>query len=323
MPRPKMAPDPYLLGKVSALYYLRHHTQQEIAKRLRVSRPTVSRLLREARELGYVQITVASPRGLHLDLETQLEEMFGLETVHVVEGGASQSTELLRRQLGAAAAHYLARSVRAGEKIGLAWGTTLSAMVSAMVPMPVPGTRIVQVLGGLGPPDAPEYGGELVRRLAVLLDAQAVLLPAPGVVATAAVRDVLGKDPHVRAALTELGSLDTVFVGLGSLASNAVLNDGHTLSKQALKELRTGRAVGDIALRFFDSHGQPVRTSLDDRILGITTEQLRQVDHVVAVAGGEDKVAAIAAALEAKIVNVLITDRVTADSLVGRAPKVG
>src|SRR5438874_1778951 len=171
MPRPKSAPDPYLLGKVSALYYLRDHTQQEIAERLRLSRPTISRLLREARDLG--------------------------------------------------------RTVRPGETIGMAWGTTLSAMVDAMVPMPTEGSRVVQILGGLGPPDAAEYGAVLARRLAHQLDAQAVLLSAPGVVATPAVRAVLGKDPHVRAALNELDFLDTVFVGLGSLASNAVLNDGH------------------------------------------------------------------------------------------------
>jgi DNA-binding transcriptional regulator LsrR (DeoR family) len=316
MPRPKSVPDPYLLGKVSALYYLRHHTQEEIAKRLRVSRPTVSRLLREARDLGFVQITVASPRGLHLDLESSLEELFHLQTVYVVEGSTGQSADLLRRQLGAAAAQYLARTVRTGETIGMAWGTTLSAMVDAMVPMRTLQTRVVQILGGLGAPDAPEYGVELVRRLARQLDAQAVLLPAPGVVATSAVRDVLRKDPHVRAALTELDSLDTVFVGLGSLASNAVLNDGHTLSKTAKKELRTRHAVGDIALRFFDAHGRPVATALDDRILGITTEQLRKVERVVAVAGGADKVKAIAAALEAGIVHVLITDRATAEALV-------
>src|SRR6476620_3765999 len=63
MPRPRSAPDLYLLGKVSALYYLRDQTQQEIAERLRLSRPTVSRLLRDARDLGFVQITVASPRA--------------------------------------------------------------------------------------------------------------------------------------------------------------------------------------------------------------------------------------------------------------------
>ena len=319
MPRPKSAPDPYLLGKVSALYYLRHHTQQEIAERLRVSRPTVSRLLREARDLGYVQITVASPRGLHLDLETRLEELFHLQAAQVVEAPAGQSPDLLRKQLGAAAAHYLARTVRPGENIGMAWGSTLSAMVDAMVPVSAPGARVVQILGGIGAPDAPEYAAVLVRRLARLLDAQAVLLPAPGVVANPAVRDALRKDPHVRAALEELSSLDTVFVGLGSLASNAVLNDGHTLSKLAIKDLRTKNAVGDIALRFFDAHGQRVDTALDNRILGITTDQLRQVDRVVAVAGGKDKVSAIAAALEAEIVDVLITDRATADALVAMA----
>ena len=315
MPRPKSVPDPYLLGKVSALYYLRHHTQQEIARRLRVSRPTVSRLLREARDLGYVQITVASPPGLHLDLETRLEDRYGLESVHVVESGASQSTDVLRRQLGTAAASYLSRSIRPGETIGLAWGSTLSAMVGAMVPMATANTRVVQILGGVGAPDAPEYGAELVRRLARQLEAQAVLLPAPGIVATSAVRDVLSGDRHVRAALDELDALDTVFVGIGSLASNTVLNDGHTMSRQARKELQARGAVGDIALRFFDARGAPVRTALDDRMLGITTAQLRAAERVVAVAGGADKFDAIAAALQADIVDVLITDRITAEAL--------
>ncbi|CAN5205829.1 sugar-binding transcriptional regulator [soil metagenome] len=319
MSRPKSPPDHYLLGKVSALYYLRDQTQQAIAERLSLSRPTVSRLLREARDLGYVQITVTSPRGLHLDLETRLEDAFGLQSVRVVDWDVGQDVSILRRQLGAAAAQYLARSITPGETIGMAWGTTLSAMVDAMAPLPTADTRVVQILGGLGPPDAAENGGELVRRLAQLLGAQAVLLPAPGVVATPAVRDVLSNDPHVRAALNELDALDTVFVGLGSLTSNEVLNDGHSFSRQARKELRSGHAVGDIALRFFDEHGRPVQTALDDRILGITTDQLRKVRRVVAVAGGADKTDAVAAGLKTALVHVLITDRATAEALLTRA----
>jgi Transcriptional regulator, contains sigma factor-related N-terminal domain len=323
MSRPKSPPDHYLLGKVSALYYLRDQTQQAIAERLQLSRPTVSRLLREARDLGYVQITVTSPRGLHLDLETRLEDAFGLKSVRVVDWDAGQDIALLRRQLGAAAAQYLSRSIVPGETIGMAWGKTLSAMVDAVNPMPTANTRVVQILGGLGPPDAAENGGELVRRLAQLLDAQAVLLPAPGVVATPAVRDVLSTDPHVRAALNELDSLDTVFVGLGSLTSNEVLNDGHSFSKQERKDLKARHATGDIALRFFDADGSPVRTTIDDRILGITTEQLRKVGRVVAVAGGGDKTGAIAAGLKTKLVHALITDHTTAEALLPARAKGG
>jgi DNA-binding transcriptional regulator LsrR (DeoR family) len=319
MPRQKNQPDPYLLGKVSTLYYLRDHTQQQIAEHLRLSRPTVSRLLREARDLGFVQITVASPRGLYLDLEMRLEDQFRLETVDVVESDASSTDQLLQRLIGAAAANYLSRTLRPGETIGMAWGSTLSAMVNAMTPMPTADVRVVQILGGLGAPEAAENAAELVRRLAQLLDAKAVLLPAPGVLATQAVRDVLREDHHVRAALNQLDTLDTVFIGLGSLSSNAVLQDPHSPWYEAREELRKRGAVGDIALRFFDAHGSPVHTMLDDRILGITTQQLRRVGRVVAVAGGPEKVDAIAAALEARIIKVLITDRMTAEALVARS----
>jgi DNA-binding transcriptional regulator LsrR (DeoR family) len=319
MPRPKNPPDPYLLGKVCALYYLRDQTQQEIAEHLHLSRPTVSRLLREAREMGFVQITIASPRGLYLDLEMRLEDQFRLETVNVVDSEPGSSDELVRHRIGAAAANYLARTLRPGATIGMAWGTTLSAMVNATAPMSTSDVRVVQILGGLGAPDAADNAAELVRKLAQLLEARAVLLGVPGVLATQAVRDVLREDRHVRAALNQLDTLDTVFVGLGSLSSNAVLQDPHSPWSEAREELRSRGAVGDIALRFFDAHGSPVHTSLDDRILGITTHQLRRAGRVVAVAGGEDKIDAIAAALEAGIIKVLITDRMTGDALVARS----
>jgi DNA-binding transcriptional regulator LsrR (DeoR family) len=315
MARPRSAPDYYLLGKVSTLYYLRDQTQQQIAERLRLSRPTISRLLREARDLGVVQITVAPPLGLHIEDETRLEERYGLSTAQVVTADPALPPALLQRQLGAAAAAYLARTVQPGENIGLAWGTTLSAMIQAMTPTPAAGVHVVQTLGGIGPPDAEAYAAGLVRRLAQLLGAAAVLLPAPGVVATTGVRDVLRDDPHVREALRRLDALDTVFVGIGALATNSVLNDGHSFPAGTVAELGAAGAVGDIALRFFDAAGAPVRSSLDDRILGISPEQLRRVPRVVAVAGGADKHAAIAAALRTRIVDVLITDQVTAEAL--------
>ena len=195
MPRPRSAPDLYLLSKVSTLYYLRDQTQQEIAERLRLSRPAVSRLLRDAQTHGIVQITISPPRGLHIDLESRLEEQFGLGVVRIVPTEPGTSPDLLRRQIGAAAAAFLSRTVHPGDTIGLAWGTTLSAMVQAMAPMATDGVHVVQTLGGIGPPAAEAYAAELVRRLAQLLGAVPVLFPVPGVVATTEVRDVLRNDP--------------------------------------------------------------------------------------------------------------------------------
>ena len=278
----------------------------------------MSRLLQEARELGIVQISVTPPTGLHIELEEQLEARFGLEEVQVIDVEAGRSAEETRRQIGAAAAGYLARTVQPGESIGIAWGTTLDAMVRAMVPFPCDGVRIVQMLGGIGRPDAESYAAALVRRLAQLLGAAPVLFPVPGIVATAEVRDVLRNDPHVQAALRYFDRLDTVFVGIGSIASNPVLNDGHSLPPGTHAALVEAGAVGDIALRFFDAAGAPVRSSLDERILGITAEQLHKAPRVVAVAGGPEKTDAIRAALKSEMIDVLITDQETAESLAER-----
>ena len=319
MPRPRSAPDLYLLSKVSTLYYLRDQTQQEIAERIGLSRPAVSRLLRDAQTQGIVQITISPPHGLHIDIETRLEERFGLDVVRVVAIEPGSSPDLLRRQIGAAAASFLARTVHPGDTIGMAWGTTLSAMVQSMAPLATENVHVVQTLGGIGPPSAEAYAAELVRRLAQLLGASPVLFPTPGVVATSEVRDALRSDPHVQAALSHFDALDAVYVGIGSIATNPVLNDGHSLPAAMHAELVAAGAVGDIALRFFDANGQPVRSTLDDRLLGISAEQLHKVPRVVAVAGGKDKIEAIHAALRAKLVDVLITDQDTAEELARRS----
>jgi DNA-binding transcriptional regulator LsrR (DeoR family) len=319
MPRPRSAPDLYLLSKVSTLYYLRDQTQQEIAERIGLSRPAVSRLLRDAQTQGIVQITISPPQGLHLELETRVEEQFGLDVVRIVSVEAGTSGDLLRRQIGGGAAGFLARSVHPGDTIGLAWGTTLSAMVQSMAPLATENVHVVQTLGGIGPPAAEAYAAELVRRLAQLLGASPILFPTPGVVATPEVRDVLRNDPHVQAALRHFDTLDTVYVGIGAIGTNPVLNDGHSLPPGTHDQLVAAGAVGDIALRFFDADGKPVHSSLDDRILGITAEQLHKVPRVVAVAGGADKVEAIRAALKSKMVDVLITDHDTAEALAGRS----
>ena len=61
------------------LYYKNHFSQQEIAKRLNVSRPWVSKLLAKALELGIVKITIDSPLSGDSDLEETLQQKYNLQ----------------------------------------------------------------------------------------------------------------------------------------------------------------------------------------------------------------------------------------------------
>jgi len=310
--------DLRLMSKVSALYYLQGLKQREIADRLHLSRPKVSRLLQEARDRGIVQISVSPPSGSFIDLEGELERQYALEEV-VITAADVQPTRgdlsFLKQQIGAAAAQYLRRTVEDGDVLGVTWGTTLQAMMEALPPVSTTGVHVVQTLGGVGPPEAEAHAADLSRRLAQQLGGRLTGLPTPGIVDSVAARDVLLADRHAQAALELFPTINTAYVGIGALDTNPIFDEDAAVAGQIYETLANSDAVGDIALRFFDADGHAVHTPLDDRLIGITLEQLNSVDRVVGVAGGPPKVGAIRGALRGHRVDVLITDHETARTL--------
>ncbi|MBI5951165.1 MAG: sugar-binding transcriptional regulator [Chloroflexi bacterium] len=305
-----------LLVKVSKFYYEEGLSQDEIIERLDLSRSKVSRLLQQARDEGIVQITVVTPKHLFSDLENKLEKRFGLREALVVETHANDSQENILRELGIAAAGYLERSVGAKSTIGISWGLTLHNMVTALHPRRIPHTKVVQIIGGLGQPEAEVHATDLCRRLAHAVGGQLTLLPAPGIVASQQAREVLLADLYIQRAMEMFKQLDFAFVGIGAPDPESVLmRDGSIISNNELKMLLERGAVGDIALRFFDSKGQAIQSEIDNRVIGITLDQLKHAGRVIGIAGGPGKLPAIMGALNGKLINVLVTDSVTAEKL--------
>lgn len=305
-----------LLVKVSKMYYEEGLSQDDIILRLHLSRSKVSRLLQQARDEGIVQITVNTPRQLFSDLEDRLEKRFGLNEAIIVDAHTGDSEENIIHELGIAAAGYLERTVEASTALGISWGSTLNAMVAALHPRQLPKTKVVQIIGGLGQPEAEVHATDLCHRLARTLGSQLTLLPVPGIVATQQARNVLLSDPFIRQATEMFNSLDVAFVGIGAPNLNSVLlRDGSILSTEELDFLLKNGAVGDIALRFFNAQGEPVDSEINQRVIGITFEQLQHIPRVVGVAGGPGKYQAILGTVRGKLINVLITDSKNAEKL--------
>jgi DNA-binding transcriptional regulator LsrR (DeoR family) len=316
MARVALAEEIRLLCKVSKLYYESGLTQDEIVGRLHLSRSKVSRLLQQARDEGIVRITVISPPGMFPELEVQLESRFRLREAVVVEVREPESQSAVTRELGVAAANYLQRTIRDHDVIGISWGSTLSSMVASMQPTPLPEAHVVQIIGGLGRPEAEAHATELCRRLSQHLNCRLTLLPAPGIVDREGVKEVFLSDSHVQHAFTLFSQLSVALVGIGSPAPDSVLmRDSSILNPAELQNLMTKGAVGDIALRFFDAYGQPIPSDIDNRVIGITLEQLARVERVVGAAGGPQKVEVLRGALRGSLINVLITDHLTARRL--------
>ena len=314
-----------LMTKVARLYYEHDLTQPAIAAQLDLSQATVSRLLTRAKQEQIVRVTVNVPHGAYPDLEEALQQTYGLKEAVVVDSIDHGDQSL--RDIGAAAAYYLETTVRSGDVIGISsWSATLLAMVDALQPPSrLSAIQVVQILGGLGNPAAENYASRLIGRLANLLKADAVLLPAPGIVGSHAALPILLEDRYVRAAMATFDRITIALVGIGTVEPSGLLaSSGNIFSPQELDMLRAAGAVGDICLRFFDAAGAPAVTPLNERVIGLSLQQLRGVKRAVGVAGGRRKLRAIRGALQGRWINVLITDRMTAQDLlqVGETPRL-
>lgn len=309
-----------LITKVASLYYEHNLRQIDIANQLYLSQAKVSRLLKRALEENIVRITVSGPRGSPSDLEYTIQQTYGLKDVIVVDTGADED-ELLHN-LGSAGAYYLESTIKNGECIGISsWSETLLAVANAMTILDnAVKAHVVQILGGIGNPNAAHHAAQLTRVMAQLVNGEATMLQAPGVVGLAGTRSILLSDPFVAKAVSQFDEISMALVGIGSVAPSRLLaSSGNVFSKEELGLLRKAGAVGDICLRFFNKDGRSVNTPLEDRVIGISLEQLKRVPRAIGIAGGLRKLGAIRGALMGQWISILITDQLVGQELIGSA----
>jgi DNA-binding transcriptional regulator LsrR (DeoR family) len=311
----EMDPKTYrLLAKLAKMYYEDDLTQKEIGNRLGLSRIKISRMLRLAKEQKVVQIVISPEGESHIDLEHELEARYNLAEVIIVSP-TIYSQEIIREELGMAAAHCFLRSLNGNETVSITWGRNLSAMVAALTPARYPDLRVVQGLGGLSEPISDYDGVELVQRMAQTLGARGVILSAPGIVKHKETKDALLQERHIADVINMAANANIAIVGIGNPAPDTLMRANKIFTEEEFDWLLAKGSVGDIGLRFFDQDGIPIRGDINNRIIGLDLDKLRKIPRVIGIAGGPEKFEVIRAALRGNFINVLVTDINTAHRL--------
>ena len=308
-----------LKTKVARLYYQQELRQGQIGKQLGLSQATVSRLLKNARNKGVVRISVNQPSSGHTDLEDELVKKYSLKDAVVVECPSDTDEKYILREIGSAAAFYVETSLKNQDVVGISsWSETLLALVDAIHQVPgKKGIKVVQILGGVGNPSAEVHANRLTGRFASLVGGIPYFLPAPGIVGSEESLKVILDDQYVREAMDLFQEVSIALVGIGDVEPSKMLSmSGNIFTEEEQFLLSQNGAVGDICLRFFNAKGELVKGPLDNRVVSMNLEQLRNVNQAIAVAGAERKYQAILGALRGNWINILITDRRTAERLV-------
>lgn len=306
-----------LLAKISWLYYMDGLTQKEIGQRLNLSRPKIVRLLQKARAEGIVEIRIASDTRLNVSLSRALEERFALKEAIVTDTLSDEKAT--RAQVGKAGAAILDRIIEDEQVIGVGMGRTLSSMLNFMQPRKTDRVLVRGIAGSYEVPGRDESAYNISWRLADLLEADIEQLYCPMIVADAATRSALLRDRELKAISERIAEDDLALIGLGALNEESPLLRMGYLDENSLETITRLGAVGEIMGRFFDIHGRPVESPLDDRIIGITLHELCQIPNVVALASGPTKIEPLIGALHAQCLSTLITDHDTAQAVLERS----
>lgn len=287
------------LLQIAQMYYEQHLRQSEIAHKLNISRPLVSRLLNEAREAGIVHIEIRSPLKQRQWLWDKLAQNFGIQGGLTLPLAANDHTT--NRQLAAAAIDYLLGQPAACWGVG--WGTIIGELTAIAEQRPAKSliASICPLVGNSGVSSRNYRSDETIRILARQFGAQAHYLYAPAFVETAHERSLLQQLQYYQTVYHQWEQLDLALVNIGNYPS---VPDFACASRYG-DLLTTGKAKGRLLAYYFNRHGQ-ILQSETDYALQIPLELLQRCSNVIGICSANTTTAALHGALSTGLLHQII-----------------
>lgn len=306
--------DEEQLLRIAWYYYVDELTQDEIAKRMSISRASAGRLLERCRTLGLVNFSIQSQHYDAFRYSRELREKYGLrEAVVVPDGIVSDDPSALNKRLGRGVAQYLQSRLKDGETLGVGWGETVGHALAALTPNSVSSVQLVTLTGGAGMYFRSWMGLRSFTHGPQVPDG---VIPAPIVTTTPELADGLYSEPAVKEVLAMAASSDHAVIGIGAVSGLPTLVQVRYVTDTELGEIADAGGVGDVLGEFYDADGNFIDVPIHRRRIGISAADLKQVPNVVAAAGGVEKVPAIKGALQGGFIDALVTDEAAAKVLV-------
>jgi central glycolytic genes regulator len=244
-------------------------------------------------------------------LEEQLKERYQLREVIVVTGD-SDASPYTKKEMGRLAAAALRKAVQKEAVIAVTGGSTLAEVASQLIPSaPLKGSLFVPARGGIG--ESVEFqANTLASVMAKKTGGQYRLLHVPDNLGEEAYHTLI-QEPHIREIIPVIRTARIVLHGIGEAK---VMARRRKAEQSTLDALEGSGALAEAFGYYFDKEGQVVHRM---PTLGMRLEDLKQVETVIAVAGGSSKGKSIAAVLHYGAEHILVTDEAAAKQILAQS----
>ena len=306
------SPSDKVVAEAAWLYYVKNLTQNEIATKMKLSRPTIISYLRLAKAREIVSVRLSGDHFRLNDLADRLGNHFALDDVNVIPG-EGLSDEGLLQEVCEAAAHILLSFVQPGDQLGVSWGATLS-LISDSVPFwPIENLTVRQLIGAMSNPLLPTAERCSIE-IAHRLNAQCINLNAPAVCSTLELSTLLRSEPIIAEQLMQLRNCNKAIFTVSPATRDSHVTQFNIITGEEADRYIDNGAAGIIAGRFIDAQGEPVTGDVDERLMGVELVYLRKMNGLL-VASGMEKTTAVIAALKGGFANSLVIDSLLAEAI--------
>lgn len=311
--------------KVVEMHYKQGMSQQEIGKKLNVSRTTISRALAQAKREGYVQIQINYPQDSAISLETTLEQKFDLKEAVIA---STQNEQDLQDEIAFYASDYLLRTLKNHMTVALTRGVTLQHMVDYLGKdvrlkfLKTDDVKLVPLMAATNiSTSVPKqyrmaYSNYLIEEVARIFNGNSYQMFAPQYVTSAETRDVFMQEKSIKEVFDLARSADIAIAGIGTLNENSALINAQMIPLEEYKRLQKLGGKGELLSHILDKNGNLLNDQFEEHLIGLTLEDFKQIPIRVGVACGLEKKEAILSVLRGGYVNVLITDEKVANYLI-------
>lgn len=298
------------------LYFIAGNTQDEIARKLHVSRATAQRLVSLCLSERLITFRLEHPIAACMELAQRLKDAFGLSYCEVAPTDPAAPSSLHGIAERAAALLESILDAETPAIIAIGTGRATRAAVEQVRSMERPNHQLVSLVGNISP-DGSASVFDSAARLADITKARLYPIPLPVFVSSADEREALLRIHAVARVHAIAERADLRLMGVGQIDDHAQLHVDGFITWEELMELKRLGAAGELTGWAFDGQGRIIAGGSNERI---TSVPHRVPDGTLSVGAaiGPAKVAAIRAALTGGVLNGLITDEATATALLAR-----
>ncbi|MGX2967939.1 transcriptional regulator LsrR [Ursidibacter sp. B-7004-1] len=307
-----VANEEELLARIAWFYYHDNLTQSEIGEKLMLPRLKVSRLLEKGRQMGLIKVQINSRYKGCLELEEVLKQRFQLQHIRVLP---ELDNYEVNARLGIGASQMLMTLLKPKQVLSFGFGDTIMHTVRFSNDFIKQNKiKLITLTGGVGP--YMQSIGQLDGSCSISI------IPAPLRASSPEAAQLFQKESYVRDIMLAASMADVAIVGIGSTNQkqhSTLLKAGYLINEEQLDSFKQAGAVGDILGYFFKEDGSLQEDmSIHQELISVSLDNLKRIPSVIGVAGGENKVDAILAALKGKYINSLVTEEKTARCILSK-----